>query len=54
MQGGLYLSRDNGQTFNALDELPFSNIRRIEFDPAEEKVIYATTFGGSVWKGTLR
>jgi hypothetical protein len=31
--------------------LPFSNVQRIAFDPANENVIYATTFGGSVWRG---
>jgi len=48
---GLWLSRDNGKTWRAFDELPFSNIQRVEFDPASDAVIHVTTFGGSVWRG---
>ena len=48
---GLWLSRDNGKTWRAFDELPFSNIQRVEFDPANDTVIRVTTFGGSVWRG---
>jgi photosystem II stability/assembly factor-like uncharacterized protein len=48
---GLWLSRDSGKTWRAFDELPFSNIQRVEFDPANDAVIHVTTFGGSVWRG---
>jgi hypothetical protein len=48
---GLWLSRDNGITWQAFAELPFSNIQRVEFDPANDSVIHVTTFGGSVWHG---
>ena len=48
---GLWLSRDSGKTWQAFDELPFSNIQRVEFDPTNEAVIHVTTFGGSVWRG---
>ena len=48
---GLWLSRDNGKTWRAFDELPISNIQRVEFDPANDAVIHVTTFGGSVWRG---
>jgi photosystem II stability/assembly factor-like uncharacterized protein len=48
---GLWLSRDNGQSWKAVEELPFSNIQRVAFDRADEGRIYVTTFGGSVWKG---
>ena len=47
----LWLSRDNWKTWRAFDELPFSNIQRVEFDPANDAVIHVTTFGGSVWRG---
>ena len=33
---GLWLSRDNWKTWRAFDELPFSNILRVEFDPAND------------------
>lgn len=48
---GLWLSRDTGKTWRAFDELPFSNIQRVEFDPANDAVVHVTTFGGSVWRG---
>jgi len=48
---GLWLSRDNGGTWRAFNELPFSNIQRVEFDPADEATIHVTAFGGSVWRG---
>ncbi len=50
---GLWLSRDNGQTWQAFDDLPFSNIQRVEFDPANEARLHVTTFGGSVWRGPV-
>jgi photosystem II stability/assembly factor-like uncharacterized protein len=48
---GLWLSKDNGQTWKAMDGLPFSNAQRLHFDPVNDKIIYATTFSGSVWRG---
>ncbi len=48
---GLWLSRDNGRTWQAFEDLSFSNIQRVEFDPADDNVIYVTTFGGGVWRG---
>jgi hypothetical protein len=48
---GLWLSQDRGKSWQPFHSLPFSNIQRVEFDRANEKVIHVTTFGGSVWKG---
>jgi len=48
---GLWLSQDNGQTWQALNGLPFSNIQRLTFDPSDDSLIYVTTFGGSIWRG---
>ena len=48
---GLWLSRDTGKSWQPFAELPFSNIQRVEFDPANDSVIHVTTFGGSVWHG---
>ncbi|MBN1506446.1 MAG: hypothetical protein JW955_06350 [Sedimentisphaerales bacterium] len=48
---GLWLSRDNSQTWQAFDALPFSNIQRLTFDPSDDNLMYVTTFGGSAWRG---
>lgn len=48
---GLWLSRDEGQTWEEFKGLPFSNVQRVEFDPGNSALIYVTTFGGSVWRG---
>lgn len=50
---GLWLSRNNGRTWEAFDELPFANIQRVEFDPVDDARLHATTFGGSVWRGPI-
>jgi photosystem II stability/assembly factor-like uncharacterized protein len=48
---GLWASADGGKTWRAFDALPFSNVMRVTFDPADPGRIFATTFGGSVWRG---
>ena len=48
---GLWLSKDDGQTWRPFDALPFSNVQRIAFDPSDQDVLYVTTFGGSIWRG---
>ena len=48
---GIWLSRDDGRNWHALDTVPFSNVQRVEFDPADPNHIYLTTFGASVWRG---
>ena len=50
---GLWLTRDNGSTWEAFDDLPFSNVQRVTFDPSDETLMYVTTFGGSVWRGPV-
>jgi hypothetical protein len=50
---GLWLSHDNGQTWQSFDDLPFSNVQRVTFDPSNDAVLYVTTFGGSVWQGPI-
>jgi photosystem II stability/assembly factor-like uncharacterized protein len=48
---GLWLSKDAGQTWKALEGMPFRNAMRVAFDPKDDSVIYVSTFGGSVWRG---
>jgi hypothetical protein len=50
---GLWLTRDNGRTREAFHDLPFSNVQRVVFDPANDARLYVTTFGGSVWRGPI-
>jgi len=50
---GLWLTRDNGVTWEAFEGLPFSNIQRVTFDPSDENSMYVTTFGGSIWHGPV-
>jgi hypothetical protein len=48
---GLWLSRNQGRSWMAIDDLPFANIQRVEFDPAHPAHLYLTTFGGGIWRG---
>jgi photosystem II stability/assembly factor-like uncharacterized protein len=50
---GLWLSRDDGRTWQAFNDFPFSNVQRIAFDPSDENRMYVTTFGGSIWRGPV-
>ena len=50
-EAGLWLSKDAGKTWTALDGMPFHRAQRVSFDPRDDSVIYVSTFGGSVWKG---
>ncbi len=50
---GLWLTRNNGRTWEAFNDLPFSNIQRVVFDPSDHTLMYVTTFGGSVWRGPV-
>ena len=50
---GLWLSCDNGQTWQPFDDLPFSNVQRVTFDPSNDALMYVTTFGGSIWRGPV-
>jgi photosystem II stability/assembly factor-like uncharacterized protein len=48
---GLWLSKDNGKTFEPIKDMPFGNTQRVYVDPSDDNVIYVSTFGGSVWRG---
>jgi len=50
----LWLSRDGGDTWQAIESFPFSSTQRVEFDPTNPRVVYVTTFGGSVFRGQMR
>ena len=51
---GLFLSRDNGATWEPFSTLPFSNIQRVAFDPARPQEIILTTFGSSILRRPCR
>jgi photosystem II stability/assembly factor-like uncharacterized protein len=48
---GLWLSKDAGKTWGALEGMPFRNAQRVTFDPGDDSLIYVSTFGGGVWRG---
>jgi len=48
----LYLSTDGGDSWKPFDSFPFSNTQRVLVDPDDDNVIYVSTFGGSVFKGS--
>jgi photosystem II stability/assembly factor-like uncharacterized protein len=48
---GLWLSKDKGTTWRAVEGMPFRNAQRVTFDPNDDAIIYVSTFGGSVWRG---
>ena len=51
---GLWLSRDDGETWEPFEDLPFTNAQRVEIAPSDdEATMFLTTFGGSVWKGPI-
>jgi len=50
-EAGLYLSRDDGATWEPFAALPFRNIQRVVFDPARPKEMILTTFGSSILRG---
>ena len=50
-ESGLYLSRDDGRTWMPFANLPFANIMRVQFDPADPSSIILLTFGSSVLRG---
>jgi hypothetical protein len=44
-------SPDAGATWTPFLGLPFPEVHRVTFDPAQPGAIYVTTFGGDVWHG---
>ena len=50
-QGGLWLSKADGKTFKLQKGPSFTGTTRVMVDPADDDVIYVSTFGGSVWRG---
>jgi photosystem II stability/assembly factor-like uncharacterized protein len=48
---GLWLSKDNGESFSPIEAFPFRNVQRVHFLPDEPGTLHVTTFGGSVWRG---
>jgi photosystem II stability/assembly factor-like uncharacterized protein len=48
---GLWLSKNGGEQFAPINDLPFNVVQRVAFDPANDNIIYVITFGGSIWKG---
>jgi photosystem II stability/assembly factor-like uncharacterized protein len=51
---GTWLSKDAGATWEEFTAIPFMSTHRMEFNPADDHTLYMTTFGGGVWKVTLK
>jgi photosystem II stability/assembly factor-like uncharacterized protein len=49
--GAAYRSADSGTTWSRIKGYNFKWGHRVILDPVDEKSIYITTFGGSVWHG---
>jgi photosystem II stability/assembly factor-like uncharacterized protein len=52
--GASYRSSDRGATWSRIKGYNFKWGHRVVLDPIDEKSIYVTTFGGSVWHGPAR
>ena len=52
--GGAYRSSDSGITWTRIKGYNFKWGHRVIIDPVDEKSIYITTFGGSVWHGPAK
>jgi hypothetical protein len=50
----LWLSTDDGETWQPMYGMPFSNAQRVVVDPSKDGTIWVATFGGSVWHGPER
>ena len=48
---GLWYSPDAGATWEVFKKFPFKSILNVEFDPADHKIMYVTTYGAGCWKG---
>jgi len=48
---GLFVTADGGKTWKRMAGPPFKGVNRIIVDPTDHEVIWATTFGGGVWRG---
>jgi photosystem II stability/assembly factor-like uncharacterized protein len=51
---GTWLSKDGGATWAEFKAIPFLVTHHLTFDPRDPRTLYMTTFGGGVWKVTLR
>ncbi len=48
---GLWASQDAGKTWKRFEKLPFGPCSNVTFDPANQEIMYVSTFGGGIWKG---
>ncbi len=48
---GLWVSLNDGQTWQRLEGLPFISVNNVTFDPDNADLMYVATFGGGVWRG---
>lgn len=49
----LWVSEDRGETWRAVENYPFCSAHRVHFHPTDPAVIYVTSYGGGVLRGTI-
>ena len=49
---GLFVTEDAGENWREVSGIPFTPTQRVTFDPDDQDIIWVTTFGGGVWKGS--
>ena len=48
---GTMITTDAGKTWKPFEGIPFLGVSRVAVDPADHQTIWATTFGGGIWRG---
>jgi hypothetical protein len=48
---GLFVTTDSGKSWRRMRGPPFRGVSRITVDPDDHEVIWATTYGGGIWRG---
>lgn len=49
----LWISNDRGESWRAMDDYPFCSAHRVHFHPHDARVVFVTSYGGGVLRGTI-
>jgi photosystem II stability/assembly factor-like uncharacterized protein len=50
MDKGIFVSRNGGQIFNKINQMPFNDINTLTADPVDPHILWAGTEGGGAWR----